>query len=383
MSRTATFGELFKRVKRPIDLPDHGEHPLVGIRLNGNGAFLREVKPGLSIKKKRHFVLAKGDIAYNKLFAWRGSFAVVSDDVDGCYVSDKFPTYTLRSDTVTPEYLRLVFRSDSLAKQAELRSVGSAAMSKFTLNPPRFLELRCDLPSRESQLQLVSTAERLDIAIQVASESAKRIRILTAAFTGRFAQASSCNFPTVCLGEVGDLERRSVTIQDECVYRQVTIGMNNRGVRLRGEKPGYQMAVKNQAFVRPGDIVFSRIDIRNGAVGLVPPELDGAVVANDFPVYVAGNDVDLRYLNLMFRTPMFRDQCQGRSAGSTNRKKMKRAVFLELRVPLPPKSIQQEIVNVADHIAASIGELHSSAERVVAHSHAIMAKLLCELAPDD
>ncbi|MCA9048195.1 MAG: restriction endonuclease subunit S, partial [Planctomycetaceae bacterium] len=379
MSKTVSFADLFKRVKRPIDLPDHGEHPLVGIRLNGNGAFLRELKPGLSIKKKRHYVLAKGDIAYNKLFAWRGSFAVVGDDVDACFVSDKFPTYTLRSDMVTPEYLRLVFRSESLAKQAELRSVGSAAMSKFTLNPPRFLELRCEVPSRQTQLQLVSIAERLDSAIQAAAESAELIRIITAAFVGRFVQSACSKYSSVPLGEIGDLERRSVVIQDERVYRQVTIGMNNRGVRLRGEKPGYQIAVKNQAVVRSGDVVFSRIDIRNGAIGLVPDELDGAVVANDFPVYVAADSVDLRFLELMFRTPEFREQCQNRSAGSTNRKKMKRAVFLELRVPLPPKTVQQQIVSVADEITASIGELESSAERVVPHSHAVMRKLLNEL----
>ena len=107
MARVVSFAELFDRITRPIDLPDEGEYRLVGVHLKGKGAFLREVKPGLAIRKKRHYVIRAGDIIYNKLFAWRGAFAVVSPALDGCYVSDKYPAYQLRREDVLPAFLEL------------------------------------------------------------------------------------------------------------------------------------------------------------------------------------------------------------------------------------------------------------------------------------
>jgi restriction endonuclease S subunit len=62
---------------------------------------------------------------------------------------------------------------------------------------------------------------------------------------------------------------------------------------------------------------------------------------------------------------------------------MKRAVFLELSVPLPALAIQKKIVEIVDEMYASIEDLTSSAERVVPHSQSAMAKLLNELAPND
>jgi len=381
VARVVSFAELFDRITRPIDLPDEGEYRLVGVHLKGKGAFLREVKPGLAIRKKRHYVIRAGDIIYNKLFAWRGAFAVVSPALDGCYVSDKYPAYQLRREDVLPAFLELVFRSDSLAKQAEARSVGSAAMSKFTLNPPRFFELRCELPSKSEQERLVGIARKLDGEIERLTASVDHSLYVVDAFVGRYVEAACSRFPTVRLREIGDLVRRSIKINDGETYRQVTIAMNNRGVRLRGEKWGYQIAVKNQAVVHAGDVVFSRIDIRNGAIGIVPDDLDGAVVANDFPVYVLNENVCAQYVELAFRTPAFREQCVARSAGSTNRKKMRRDVFLDLQINLPPLDAQRKIVKQVKRLKESLGSIKGSSERLRARAEVTRQKLLNELAP--
>jgi type I restriction enzyme, S subunit len=95
---------------------------LVGMRLYGAGPFHRELKPAMQITKKSHFVIRAGDVIYNKLFAWKGTFGVVPAQLDGMFVSDKFPTYGLDRSQVDENYLRWFFRHPDVWEQARLMS---------------------------------------------------------------------------------------------------------------------------------------------------------------------------------------------------------------------------------------------------------------------
>ena len=126
---------------------------------------------------------------------------------------------------------------------------------------------------------------------------------------------------------------------------------------------------------------FRGIDIRHGAIGIVPEPLDGYVVANDFPVYVFGGDVDLRYANYVFQTKDFREQCIAGSAGSTNRKKMRRESFLKLEIPVPSLSMQTRIADQADRLLADVVPIDAKAGQTVQHAELSIQRLLDRLAP--
>ena len=66
---------------------------LLGVRWWGEGVFERERKMGRDIKAKSANRVSKGAVIYNRLFAFRGSFAVVPDHLDGCHVSNEFPMF--------------------------------------------------------------------------------------------------------------------------------------------------------------------------------------------------------------------------------------------------------------------------------------------------
>ena len=123
---------------------------LVGMRLYGAGPFHREHKSAIQIAKKSHFRINAGDVIYNKLFAWKGTFGVVPPELDGMLVSDKFPTYELDRSQVDESWLKWYFRHPAVWEQARLMSKGSAALSKLTLNPPDFLKLTAPALDRKS-----------------------------------------------------------------------------------------------------------------------------------------------------------------------------------------------------------------------------------------
>lgn len=162
------FGQIMRPNKRPHTLGDTEDANLVGMRLYGGGPFHRELKPAMQIAKKSHFVIKAGDVIYNKLFAWKGTFGIVPRELDGMFVSDKFPTYELDRSKVDENWLRWYFRCPPLWEEAQTMSIGSAALSKLTLNPPKFLLLTIPLPPLPEQRRVVARIEELAAQIHEA-----------------------------------------------------------------------------------------------------------------------------------------------------------------------------------------------------------------------
>ena len=160
------FGDIFERVKRPLLLEDAIEYQCLGVRWYGRGAYVRETKLGGMISRKKQWRVSENDVLYNKLFAWRGAFAVADPAVDECIASDKFPTYCFDASRVSPDYLRLWFRSPQLAEQAQALSKGAAALSKLTLNPPDFWNLTIPLPTLECQTAIARNVTAKLVSIE-------------------------------------------------------------------------------------------------------------------------------------------------------------------------------------------------------------------------
>jgi type I restriction enzyme, S subunit len=185
----ARFDRLMHRVERKVLLDDSIEYERVGVRWYGNGAFVRDRALGADIARKQQWVVRAGDVVYNKLFAWKGAFAVADETVDGLIVSDKFPTYAVDEAQVDPQYLGYFFRTHQLAFQAERLSKGAAAISKLTLNPPQFWDLTIPLPSLDEQKQIVSLLRRAEAGL----EEARRLR--------QEAQAEAAALASAIIGE--------------------------------------------------------------------------------------------------------------------------------------------------------------------------------------
>jgi len=151
------------------------------------------------------------------------------------------------------------------------------------------------------------------------------------------------------LARIGDFlikSRNIVNIEDDKVYNRVTVRINNNGVVLRDIERGVNIGTKKQYLAKSGQLIISKIDARNGAFGIIPDELDNAIVTNDFPLfYVNSEKINPQFLLMITTTKVFIKFAQSCSSGTTNRQRMDIEMFLNQKIPLPKLEEQNIIVN--------------------------------------
>ena len=115
----------------------------------------------------------------------------------------------------------------------------------------------------------------------------------------------------------------------------------------------------------PGDVVFSKIDARNGAVGLIPASIPKVVLTPEYPVMVP-DLVRLRpaYLNYLLRAEHFRYDLQRQASGTSGRKRVTPEAFLNLTVPLPTLDEQDALVKAYEVALANAARQEADAARI-------------------
>lgn len=139
--------------------------------------------------------------------------------------------------------------------------------------------------------------------------------------------------------------KRPIDLIDTTDYKLVTIKMNHKGVVLRGLKKGFEIK-SNMYKVKKGDFILSGIDARNGAFGIVPEELDDAIVTNDFWYFKIDEKLISKKLFLeLTATTWFDEICKKGSDGTTQRIRLQKNKFFNQKILLPEGEEQTDLLN--------------------------------------
>lgn len=173
------------------------------------------------------------------------------------------------------------------------------------------------------------------------------------------------NFDLKKLGTAITRRKDQMTVEDRKKYKRITIKTNCGGVVVRDEAWGKDIKTKDQYYVKAGQLAVSKIDARNGAFGIVPPEADGAIITGNFWVYdVDSEKADINYLILMLSSNVFVHAWQDCSNGSGNRLYLQEDKFLNYKVPMPSIMKQKEIIKQFEKKITDACNVISDAERI-------------------
>ncbi len=180
----------------------------------------------------------------------------------------------------------------------------------------------------------------------------------------------------VRLGEVLKRSDETISPSVDAEYREITVRLWGKGVIERGLVSG--ASVSGRRFIaRTGQFIVSRIDARNGAMGIVPETLDRAIVTNDFPLFNINIERLLpAYLGWLCRTQDFVELCRRASEGTTNRVRLKEDRFLEVLIPLPSLVGQNRIVTRVNEVAVQSEEARISRQQAFKETDALFDSFL-------
>lgn len=182
-------------------------------------------------------------------------------------------------------------------------------------------------------------------------------------------------FPLVPLSQLLKRALEPIDVKDDQLYKRITVRLYGQGVLQRDEVSGKKIGTKRQCVAHAGQLILSRIDARNGAFGIVPAELDNAIVTNDFWLFEV-QDALPQYVMLVLSSNQFQHYWQTKSTGTTNRQRISEVLFLEAKIALPPIDRQHELVNT---YSDKQNQAKNFARRAQSITTAIDAYLLQEL----
>lgn len=150
------------------------------------------------------------------------------------------------------------------------------------------------------------------------------------------------------LKKIGDALTRckaKMVVENGKKYKRITIKTNCGGVIVRDEVLGDEIKTKSQYYIKAGQLAVSKIDARNGAFGIVPPEADGAIITGNFWVYDVNSKIaNIDYLILLLSSSIFMQAWLECSNGGGNRLYLQEEKFLNYKVPMPSVVIQNDLL---------------------------------------
>jgi type I restriction enzyme S subunit len=162
------LGNLLERVQRRELVEPNKTYDILGAHWYAKGLYTKDVKPGIQIRAKYLYRVERGDFVYNRLFGWKGSFAIASEENDGCYVSNEFPCFLVNRERLDSQYLWYYFSRSSVWNAALGLSSGGTPTSRNRLKEDKLLAMRIPLPPLAEQRRIVARIEELAAKVEAA-----------------------------------------------------------------------------------------------------------------------------------------------------------------------------------------------------------------------
>lgn len=364
-----------------VDIDDKEEYKCGGVRLNGRGVFVREIKLGSDIQKQwvMHRV-ERNNMVYSTLFADKGAFAIATEADEELIFSEKFVCFRITDENVLPEYLHVIFQTDFLSAQCDAFKTGMAAFSLSHSSKKKVLKLTIPVPDKTEQLRIVEeykSYEGLRLSLDDESEVMKDA---ASVLVKKYVESHLNGVDTVPLSQLGQYVNRSAEIVPGEEYKQITVKLHGNGVILRKMEDGGNIK-SAQHSVCSGDLIYSKIDVKSGAIGFIPDELTGGVVTADFPTVEMNNltQIDREFLLIYFSSDKFYESMGDKSKGTTNRVRTKKSSFLNHRVPWGDEAYREMIVIEYRTLRKQVDELKGSAEKIQRDIPVMTSKYLNKL----
>ena len=149
-------------VSRSEPVESEKRYRILGVKWYAKGAWVKEQTYGADIKANSAYRVKEGDLIYNRLFAWKGSFAIIPRELDGSYVSNEFPALRCNEEIAYLRYVFLFLSQYDVWAAIDKLSTGVASISRKRLKVEELLNLEIPLPPKDIQKKIIEKSFQID-----------------------------------------------------------------------------------------------------------------------------------------------------------------------------------------------------------------------------
>lgn len=392
----------------------------IGAISNDDGEIIaREELLTSEAPSRAQMVIRNGDILVSMTRPTRNAIARVTDDIGIAIASTGFAVIrSVNSNVVLSDYLFHTLRLGFSTLQFGQRSSGVnyPAITKDDLR-----KILLPLPPRDVQARIVAELDAAYAAKRKADEKAAELlnsidrvvlnalgippipppdtslpaRIFTVSshdVTDRsFAPShylqkldfSSARYECISFRETVSVDPLELVVNAKRPYHLVpmdAVSAEYGCIERTEEIPSDDMT--GYTTFRNGDVIFAKISpcMENGKSAVVSVDIDGVVFGStEFLVFRPNKDMIIAdYLHLLLRLRALREYAGRNMSGTTGHQRVTKSFFWNLKIPVPPISIQKEIVDKVSAIRAEAKILKASAVAALAVSKKIIESILME-----
>jgi type I restriction enzyme S subunit len=401
----ARIGDLVEQVTERVKVEAETVYKMVGVRWYGEGIFHRETVKGKDISATYLTPIKPNAFIYNRLFAWKQSFAVVPEDFTDYFVSNEFPQFIVDETKALPLYLYLCFMSSSLTEAVNKASIGSAAVSRNRFKEEYFLNFEVPLPPVETQRSIVEHWQKSREEIKDIFE---KISQKTTEIDEHFF--SDLGLPNIAKADASksltiwwkDFDRWSVSFNQEAQFGyDITkgsfpvISLNSilnlvqYGTSAKANNDATGIAVirmnnlingtldlsnlkyiflsdkeKEKLLLKTGDILFNRTNSKELVGKCAVFQIEGEYIFASYLIRVRTNpDIALpEFVVFSLNSQIGRRQIDATSRQIIGQANINSQELRSLQIPLPPIEIQREIINRVEKGRDEITAMRQSAK---------------------
>jgi len=284
------IGDALREVSREKRIDSNTKYKLLGVKWYGKGVFLREEKYGREIKATKLYQAKNGDFIYNRLFAWKSSFALVPEEFNDCFVSNEFPLFICNTDKIVPEFLLNYILLPQNINSINNLSGGMSGISRKRFKEAEFLnfdipeikvEMQRNTCNKIQQVSKIMSAQELESINQISFIGQLRQTIFQEAIQGKLTAKWRKEHPELISGDNSALKLlERIKAEKE--------NLSKEG-KLKKEKPLPLITDKEKPFDLPDGWVWCRLnDVVNFDTGKL--DSNAAIDGGIYPFFTCSKD---------------------------------------------------------------------------------------------
>jgi type I restriction enzyme S subunit len=138
------------------------------------------------------------------------------------------------------------------------------------------------------------------------------------------------------MGEFLTPAQEFFTIEEDQENQLVTVKLHGKGIVPRSRLRGSQIKTKEQQRIKTNQFLIAEIDAKFGGFGIVPAELDGAIVSGHYFLYdINSQKLSPQFLECYISSGILTQRIQKYIQGALNYSAIRPHHILEVSFPLP------------------------------------------------